>query len=176
MASLVSIFTTRVVVGEAGGGGGVGACNLGVILVQVCEPVFRNLPHSYTWPLKKRTLSYTRSSEIMTPLIFCTHLLLVVRQIMQSIHWIPREQAASKISEWKICAYTGMSEKVGPFIYQLRKNRSVIYFCRRKGANHIPGSAEKGVIRHAHPYYVIYRKLPLPPPHTHMRFTINTVK
>ena len=29
--------------------------NLGVILVRVCEPVFQNLPHSYTWPLKKRT-------------------------------------------------------------------------------------------------------------------------
>ena len=33
--------------------------NLGVILVWVCEPVFQNLPHSYTWPLKKRTHSYT---------------------------------------------------------------------------------------------------------------------
>ena len=31
--------------GWGGGGGGVG--NLGVILVQVCEPVFQNLLHSY---------------------------------------------------------------------------------------------------------------------------------
>ena len=30
--------------GEGGGGG--------VIVVRVCEPVFQNLPHSYTWPLK----------------------------------------------------------------------------------------------------------------------------
>ena len=37
------------------GGGG----NLGVILVRVCEPVFQNLPHSYTWPSKKQTHSYT---------------------------------------------------------------------------------------------------------------------
>ena len=29
-----------------GRGGGVG--NLGVIVVRVCEPVFQNLPHSYT--------------------------------------------------------------------------------------------------------------------------------
>ena len=36
----------------SGGGGGAGG-NLGVILVRVCEPVFQNLPHSYTWPLKK---------------------------------------------------------------------------------------------------------------------------
>ena len=42
-----------------GGGWGGGAGNLGVILVRVCDPVFQNLPHSYTWPLKKRTHSYT---------------------------------------------------------------------------------------------------------------------
>ena len=47
---------SRVCVSGGGGGGGV---NLGVILVRVCEPVFQNLPHSYTWPLKKRTHSYT---------------------------------------------------------------------------------------------------------------------
>ena len=42
---------------EGGGrGGAVGACNLGVIVVQVCEPVFQNLPHSYTWPLKNRPI------------------------------------------------------------------------------------------------------------------------
>ena len=59
---LVPLFSGEWWVG--GGGGG----NLGVLLVRVCEPVFRNLPHSYTWPLKKRTHSYTRSSEIMTHL------------------------------------------------------------------------------------------------------------
>ena len=37
-------------------GGGGGAVT-GVI--RVCEPVFQNLPHSYTWPSKKRTHSYT---------------------------------------------------------------------------------------------------------------------
>ena len=52
---------------RGGGGGWVGGGgNLVVILVRVCEPVFQNLPYSYTWPLKKRTHSYTRSSEIMT--------------------------------------------------------------------------------------------------------------
>ena len=99
--------------------------NLGVILVRVCEPVFQNLPHSYTWPLKKRTHSCTWLSEMLSYLyaalwFFCTHLLLVVRQISHWIHWIPREQAPRKISEQKICAYTRISE------------------------NHIPGSAEKG--------------------------------
>ena len=36
-----------------GGGGGGGGGNLGAVVVWVCEPVFRNLPHSYIWPLKK---------------------------------------------------------------------------------------------------------------------------
>ena len=49
-------------VGVGGGGGvgwGEGEGNLGVILVRVCEPVFQNLPHSYTSPLEKGTHSYT---------------------------------------------------------------------------------------------------------------------
>ena len=89
---------------------------------------------------------------------------------MQSIHWISRDQAASKISEWKICAYTGMSEKVGPFIYQSRKNRSVIYFLLKKGGQSYTWQCRKRdpfgiyiyIIRH--PYYAIYRKLPPPAP------------
>ena len=58
--------------------------------------------------------------------------------------------------------------KVGPFTYESRKMGSVIYFLlKKKGANHIPGSAEKGAIRHAQPNYIyaIYRKLPPPPPY-----------
>ena len=42
-----------------GGGGGERGGNFGVILVRVCEAVFQNLSHSYTWPLEKRTHSYT---------------------------------------------------------------------------------------------------------------------
>ena len=58
-----SIARVCVCVGGGGGGGGAGGMvvdgsNLGVILVRMCEPVFQNLPHSYTWPLKKRTHSY----------------------------------------------------------------------------------------------------------------------
>ena len=77
--------------GEAGGGGGGGwrgeLGNLGVILVRVCEPVFQNLPHSYTWPSKKRTHSFIYliiqnvDLFIYCPLIFCTHFLLVITQI-----------------------------------------------------------------------------------------------
>ena len=58
-----------VLVVGGGGGGGVGGGrrgNLGVTVVRVCEPVFKNLPHSNTWPLKKRTHSYTCSSKMLT--------------------------------------------------------------------------------------------------------------
>ena len=42
-------------VGVGGGGGRVTRVNM----VRVRKPVFRNLPHSYTWPLKKQSHSYT---------------------------------------------------------------------------------------------------------------------
>ena len=105
-------------------------------------------------------------------LIFCIHLLLVVRQIIPSIHWIPRGQAASKISKWKISVYTGKSEKVGPLIYQTRKIGPVMYLSvAKRGLIIYLAALKKGAIRHAHPYYAIYRKLPRhpppPPPHTH---------
>ena len=39
-----------------GGGGGGRRGNLGVIVVRVFEPVFRDLLLSYTWHLKKRPI------------------------------------------------------------------------------------------------------------------------
>ena len=57
-----------------------------------------------------------------------------------------------------------MSEKWGLSHRNPEKSGHSYTFCWKKGANHIPGSAEKGAIRHAHPYYAIYRKLPPPPP------------
>ena len=44
-------------------GGGVG---LRVILVWVYEPVFLNLPESYTWFSKKTTYSYTLLNKMFT--------------------------------------------------------------------------------------------------------------
>ena len=129
-----------------GGGGGGGG---GVILVRMCEPVFQNLPHSYTWPVKKTDpfiYLIIRNVDlfIYCPLIFCTHLLLLVRQISHWIHWIPREQAASKNLWAKICAYTRMSEKWGLSHRNPEKSGHSYTFCWKKGPNHIPGSAEKG--------------------------------
>ena len=54
---------------------------------------------------------------------------------------------------------------MGPFIYQSRKNGSVIYSClRKKGLIVYLAALKKGAIRAAHSYHVIYRKLPPPPP------------
>ena len=47
------------VCGGGGGGGGKRGINIGAILVRVSEPVFQNLPHSYTWLLEKWAHSYT---------------------------------------------------------------------------------------------------------------------
>ena len=74
---------------------------------------------------------------------------------MQYFETYPLNQAR-KLSERKLYAYTGMSEKWGLSYTNQEK----------KGANHIPCNAEKAAIRHAHPYFAIYRKLapPTPPP------------
>ena len=134
-----------------GGGGGWGAAgNLVVIVVRVCEQEFRNLPHSYTWPLKKLTYSYTWSSKMLTYSYTAFWLVYSFiarsRQISQSIHWIPREQAASN-NLWskRIYAYTRMSEKWSlSHTNQEKSGQSYTVCWRKKWANHIPGSAEKG--------------------------------
>ena len=141
---------------------GCGVDNLGVIVVWVCKPVstqFIYLAFEKTDPF---IYFIIRNVDlfIYCPLIFCTHLLLEVRQISQSIHWIPREQAASKNLWAKICAYTRMSEKWA-FYIGIQKNRVIyILFVEKRGPIIYLAALKKGAIRHAHPYYAIYRKLP----------------
>ena len=109
---------------------------------------------------------------IYCPLIFCTHLLLVVRQISQSVHWIPREQAASKsLLANNMCiyqVYTRLSEKWGLSHRNPEKSGHSYTFNWKKGPIIYLAALKNGAIRQAHPYYAIYRKLPPPPPpHTH---------
>ena len=115
-------------------GGGV----TGVILVWVCEPVFQNLPHSYTWPLKITDpfIYFIRNVDlfIYCPLIFCTHLLLVVRPLSHSIHWIPREQAASKNLWVKKYVHIPGCQKSGAFNVLIQKNLVIhILFVEKRG-------------------------------------------
>ena len=54
---------------------------------------------------------------------------------------------------------------MGPFIYQSRKNGSVIYsFLGKRGLIVYLAALKKGAIRAAHQYNVIYREFPPPPP------------
>ena len=108
---------------------------------------------------------------IYCPLIFCTHLLLVVRQISQSIHWIPREQAATK-NLWAktMCIYhvrKGGGEGGGSFHIGIQKNRVIhILFVEKKGSIIFLAALKKGFIRHAHPYYYLNPLSPRSPPPT----------
>ena len=158
-------------------GGGRGVRITGVIVVRRCEPVFRNLLHSYNlyglW--NKWTHSYTWPSEMLTysynaVWFFIPIYCWIVRQILQSIHWTTREQAALKVS-WKSLSkkYTHIPDcqKSGAFHVIIKTDRvSHILFIEKKGANHITGSAEKGgysARTRTLPYIGRYQ-VPSPPP------------
>ena len=144
-----------------GGGGGGG--NFWIILVRVCKPVFQNLPHSYTWPSKKRPHSYTWSSKMLT--YSYTALWLV---ISCNTKWI---SSLKKYLSEKYVHIPGC-QKNGAFHIGIQKNRVIhILFVEKRGPIIYLAVLKKGAIRHAHQYYAIYRKLPLhtprPPPSPH---------
>ena len=105
---------------------------------------------------------------------FCTYLLLVVRQISQSIHWIPREEeTASKNLSEKYVHIPGC-QKSGPFHIPLDPIQLLLgprYTSQEKSGQSYTlcwiflAALKKGAIRHGHPYYAIYRKLPSPASH-----------
>ena len=154
---------------SGGGGGGVGGRgrggNLGVILVRVCEPVFQNLPDSYTWPSKKRTHSYTWSSKILTYSytalwFFCSHFFAgyYTNIIVNSCNTNRISSLEKSLSE-KYVHIPGC-QKNGAFHIGIQKNRAFhILFVEKRGPIIYLAALKKGAIRHAHPYYVIYRKL-----------------
>ena len=58
-------------------------------------------------------------------------------------------------------------QKNGAFHTGIQKNRAIhILFVEKRGPIIYLAALKKGAIRHAHPYYAIYRKLPAPPPPT----------
>ena len=138
-----------------GGGGGVGVVNFGVIVVR--EPEFRKLnPIHMPGFWKNGPIHILDRPECwpihILPFDFYTYLLLVVGQISQSIHWIPKEQAASK-NLWakNICIYRDV-RKAGPFTYESRKIRpAIILFVEKRGLIMYLTALKKGAIRHAHP-------------------------
>ena len=83
----------------SGVGGGGGWWGVGGLLGDNCGTSVQASISKPTCPLKDLFIYLIiRNVDlfIYCPLIFCTHLLLVVRQIQQSVHKIPREHAASK--------------------------------------------------------------------------------
>ena len=57
-----------------------------------------------------------------------------------------------------MCIYQDV-RKIG-----IQKNRAIhILFVEKRGPIIYLAALKKGAIRHAHPYYAIYRKLPRPP-------------
>ena len=145
-----------------GGGGGGGSGNLGVILVRVCEPISQNLPHSYTWP----SINQNVDLFIYCSLTFCTHFLLVITLISQSIHVIPSSLEKSLSEKY---VHIPGCQKNGAFHTGIQKNRAIhILFVEKRGPIIYLAAQKKGAIQHTHPYYAINRKLPPPPPpHTH---------
>ena len=89
---------------------------------------------------------------IYYPLIFYTHLLLVVRKYSSHFIKYQENKQPRKISGRKIYAYTG-SEKEGPFI-RIKKNlASHILFAEKRGLIIYLEALKKGAIGHAHSYY-----------------------
>ena len=59
-----------------------------------------------------------------------------------------------------MCIYQDI-RKMGPFTYESKKIGPFIsFFVEKRGPIIYLAALKKGAIRHAHPYYVIYRKLP----------------
>ena len=148
-----------------GGGGG----NLGVILVRVCEPVFQNLPHSYTWPSEKTDpfiylIFQNVDLFIYCLLIFRTHFCWLIHKYHSRFMYYQEDKQPRKISERKICAYTRMSEKWGLSHRNPEKSGHSCTFAEKRGPIIYLAAPKKGAIQHAHPYYAIYRKLQPPPP------------
>ena len=114
-----------------GEGGGVGAEGRGsVIVARVFEQVFRNLPHSYTWPFKKKKKKKKTDPFIyeivwnVDPFIYCPLIfypfIAVDKNSNQFIEYQENKQPR-KISEGKICAYTGIHQKNGTFHRPIHK-------------------------------------------------------
>ena len=144
--------------------------NSGVILVRVSEPVFQNLPHSYTWPLKKRTHLYTWSSKMLTysytalwffaPIFSGCYTNITVKSCNT------KRISSLELSLSEKYVHIPGCQKNGAFHIGIQKNRAIhILFVEKRGPIIYLAALKKGTIRHAHPYYAIYRKFPPPPAH-----------
>ena len=127
---------------EAGGNGG--NCGTGV-RARISEPT----PFIYLAFEKMDPFIYLIVQNvdlfIYCPLIFYTHLLLVVDRYRSQFIEYQENQQPQKNYERKKYTHIPGCQKSGAFHIRIEKNGvSHILFVEKKGANHIPGSAEKG--------------------------------
>ena len=148
--------------GGGGWGWGGGGVNLWVIVVRMCEPVFRNLPHSYSQGLWQNRPIHILPFYFLYPFIYTFRCLQIKKY--NCVLQIKRHLSTYNLVYWHAFTLTQLSNpvipsgliypyhlddsilwKVGPFIYQSRKVGSVKYLLlKKKGANHVPDYVEKG--------------------------------
>ena len=123
----------------------------GVILVQVCETVFQNLPHSYTWPSKKRTHSYVYliiqnvDLFIYCPLIFLYPFFAgYYTNITINSYDTKRISSLEKPVSEKYTHKPGC-QKNGAFHIGIQKNRTIhILFVEKRGSIIYLAALKKG--------------------------------
>ena len=110
------VLSLRVPITGSGGGGG-GGCNLGVILVRVCEPVTcisKPTPFIYLAFEKTDTFIYLIIQNvdlfIYCPLTFCSHFLLVITLLglakLMGCLMPPRQSSRVKVPQiWRHFLY-----------------------------------------------------------------------
>ena len=168
--------------GARGGGRGAGGMVIGV---WVREPVFRNIPHSYTCPFLKKTdpFIYIWSSEMLTPLIFYTHSYRIYSSLFVYMFTNKKYNCILQIKRHlSIILYTGMHshwlscltqlflvdshvlitwttlffENLGlSYINQEKSSQSYTFCWKKKEQIIYLAVLIKGAIREAHPYYAI---------------------
>ena len=123
------------------------------------------MTYSYTWLTK------------------CLHIhILIFDFYIPSLLSVKKLQINIKIlvSELNIWAkfeffQTGISENGTIHITMMKNWASHIFFLRKRGFIVYLAALKKGAIRAAHPYYVIYRVVTLPPPPRYIRFIPPTM-
>ena len=144
-------------------------CNLGVILVRMASQYFKTYPihipglwkngpihildHSKCWPI------HILLFDFLYPFFAGCYTNITVNSCNTK-----RISSLEKSLSEKYVHIPGC-QKNGVFHIGIQKNRAIrILFVEKRGPIIYLAALKKGAIRHAHPYYAIYRKLPPPPP------------
>ena len=147
--------------------GGWGGGNLRIILVRMCDKTYpihipglwKNGPihildHPKCWPI------HILPFDFLYPFFAGYYTNITVNSCN-----IKRISSLEKYLSEKYVHIPGC-QKNGAFHKGIQKNRAIhILFVEKRGPIIYLAALKKGAIRHTHPYYAIYRKLPpLPPP------------